>query len=290
MRVSTMTNLFHKFEEGREGYLEAVKLTNDAGFKVMDFCMCPMQRNETELNGDDWRALTARIAEEGTRRGVEFNQSHLPYAAWKGTDPTAPGCEKNEWFVETTKRCIEISAMLGVEWAVVHPVTHREFPTDIEKNIAYNHEIFDQYVELGEKLGVGIAFENMCDQDSFRRFGVTANELCLIVDSYKSDYVGACWDFGHANRAKLNQANELRMLGSRLKATHVDDNIGQTDLHTIPYFGTVKWTDLMPILTEIGYEGDFNFELSVCKRMPEELYMPTAKYVHMLGEYLVSLA
>ncbi len=290
MRVSTMTNLFHKFEEGREGYLEAVRLTNDAGFKVMDFCMCPMQRNETELNGDDWKRLAYRIADEATKRGVEFSQSHLPYPAWKGTDATLPGCELNGWFVETTKRCVEISAMLGVKWAVVHPVTSRKEPTNIEKNIAYNHEVYDKYVEMAERLGVGIAFENMCDHNSFRRFGVTANELCLITDSYNSPYVGNCWDFGHGNRAKLDQGNELRLLGKRLKATHVNDNIAETDLHTLPFLGTVKWKELMPVLADIGYEGDFNFELSICKRMPEEMLMPTARYVRMIGEYLVSLA
>ena len=169
MRVSTMNNFFFDFKEGKESYLESTIKTNEAGFKVMDFCMCPMQRNETELNGENWKYLVDRIANEAAKRGIEFSQSHLPYAKWKGEDPTLEGYEKNEWFIETTKRCIEISGMLGVKWAVVHPVTERKYITDPERNLAYNHEIFDKYVEQASKLGVGLAFENMADIEGNRR-------------------------------------------------------------------------------------------------------------------------
>jgi sugar phosphate isomerase/epimerase len=287
MRVSTMNNLFFNFQEGKEAYLESTIKTNEAGFKVMDFCMCPMQRNETELNGENWKYLVDRIANEAAKRGIEFSQSHLPYSKWKGDDATLEGCEQNEWFIETTKRCIEISGMLGVKWAVVHPVTERKYVTDPEKNLAYNHEIFDKYVEQASKLGVGLAFENMADIEGNRRYGATANDLCAIVDSYNSEYVGACWDFGHANRVKLNQALQLEMLGKRLKATHVDDNIGQTDLHTIPMFGTVNWAEAVGALKKIGYEGDFNFELSIFKKLPEHLRMSCGKFVYEVGAYLV---
>lgn len=287
MRVSTMNNFFFDFKEGKESYLESTIKTNEAGFKVMDFCMCPMQRNETELNGENWKYLVDRIANEAAKRGIEFSQSHLPYTKWKGEDPTLEGYEKNEWFIETTKRCIEISGMLGVKWAVVHPVTERKYITDPERNLAYNHEIFDKYVEQASKLGVGLAFENMADIEGNRRYGTTANDLCAIVDSYNSEYVGACWDFGHANRVKLNQALQLEMLGKRLKATHVDDNIGQTDLHTIPMFGTVNWAEAVGTLKKIGYEGDFNFELSIFKKLPEHLRMSCGKFVYEVGSYLV---
>ena len=101
MRVSTMNNLFFNFQEGKEAYLESTIKTNEAGFKVMDFCMCPMQRNETELNGENWKYLVDRIANEAAKRGIEFSQSHLPYSKWKGEDATLEGCEQNEWFIET---------------------------------------------------------------------------------------------------------------------------------------------------------------------------------------------
>lgn len=293
MNVSTMTNLFYDFKKnGENAYIESIRKTHEYGFDVMDFCMCPMQRNETELNGDNWKFLVDRIGNEAAKLGVSFGQSHIPYARNKpGLNPVSEGCELNEWFVETSKRCIEISGMLGVKWAVAHPVTDFGDPTDIDRNIAYNHRVYDKYVEQASALGVGIALENMTDltQNSmYRRFGATAYELCGLIDSFASPYVGACWDFGHANRMAVNpQSIQLEKLGARLKATHVDDNIGQTDLHTIPLFGTVDWADAVGALKKIDYKGDFNFELSVCRRLPEELKPTAVRHIYATGRYLV---
>ena len=104
--------------------------------------------------------------------------------------------------------------------------------------------------------------------------------------------VGACWDFGHGNRCFVDQTAQIRTVGHRLRATHVDDNmgLGKEDLHTVPFLGTVKWAKIMPLLTEIGYDGCFNYELSVCRRMPECMIEPTVKYVYELGRYLLTLA
>ena len=267
-----MTNLFYEVREDRRGFLNSVRRTHAVGFNVMDFCMCPLQRRETELVEDDWEALTYEIANEAAKLGVEFSQSHLPYPKplTRRKKDTDEGCENNEYFKFITERTIRISAILGVKWAIVHPV-QLYVDTDTERDVKYNHEIYDKYVEMASKMGVGLAFENMADVDNKRRFAATASDLCAVVDSYNSEYVGACWDFGHGNRVFTNQCEQIVKLGDRLKATHVDDNIGQTDLHTIPMFGTVNWAEAVTALKNIGYEGDFNFELSIFKKLPEHL-------------------
>lgn len=285
-----MTNLFYEEREDGKNFLNSVRRTNAVGFKVMDFCMCPFQRHETEMLGDDWEEKTYEIANEAAKLGVEFSQSHLPYAKPLTRRKTAAdeGCEKNEFFIWATERAIRISGMLGVKWAIVHPVQLCA-DADVERDVKYNHEIYDKYATMASKLGVGLAFENMADVDNKRRFAVTADELNAIVDSFNSEYVGACWDFGHGNRVFADQPAQLIKLGDRLKATHVDDNVGKEDLHIIPFFGTTKWHDIMKTLHEIDYKGDFNFELASCKRMPPELKQATVEYIYKVGEYLMSL-
>ena len=150
--------------------------------------------------------------------------------------------------------------------------------------------LYDKYVEEANKHGVGIAFENMADVEGRRRFGVTAEELCALVDSYKGAKVGVCWDFGHSNRVLSAQEPQLRKLKGYLKATHVDDNVGKDDLHTLPYFGNIPWERVMPVLAEIGYDGDFNYELGIMKRMPDVLKDYAAKLAYETGNYLLSLA
>ena len=290
MRLSTMTNLFYEVREDRRGFLNSVRRTHAVGFNVMDFCMCPLQRRETELVEDDWEALTYEIANEAAKLGVEFSQSHLPYPKplTRRKKDTDEGCENNEYFKFITERTIRISAILGVKWAIVHPV-QLYVDTDTERDVKYNHEIYDKYVEMASGLGVGLAFENMADVDNKRRFAATASDLCAVVDSYNSEYVGACWDFGHGNRVFTNQCEQIVKLGDRLKATHVDDNIGKDDLHLIPFLGNVKWPDIMKTLRDINYSGDFNYELAACKYMPPELKQATAEYAYKIGEYLMNL-
>lgn len=293
MRLSTMTNLFYEKREDKKSYLNSVRRSREVGFRVMDFNMCPFQRRETELLGDDWEALTHEIADEAARIGVEFSQSHLPYpkATVRRKNASDEGCEQNEFFIWATERAIRISAVLGVKWAVVHPVQRldKQSEYDTGADIAYNHEIYDKYVSLASSLGVGLAFENMADVDGKRRFGALPEELCALVDSFDSKYVAACWDFGHGNRMFVNQTNAIKKVGSRLRATHLDDNLGKDDLHTVPFFGNVNWADVMAALRDISYTGDLTYELSCCKRMPSELLGPTVAYAYRVGEYLMKL-
>ena len=120
---------------------------------------------------------------------------------------------------------------------------------------------------------------------------MTGEELAALVDSFGDPLVGACWDFGHGNRCFADQTTQFCKLGTRLVATHVDDNmgVGKEDLHTIPFLGTVKWPKVMKTLREMQYEGCFNFELAVCKRMPAEMVERTVKYAYDMGRYLLTL-
>lgn len=293
MKLSTMTNLYYTNSPDKKGFINSIKKLNEVGFKTLDFCMCPMQRGETELNGDDWESIVYDIANESAKLGVEFAQSHIPYPKpnFKRKTPFDEGCEQNEYFVAMTERAVRISAMLGVKWTVAHPVQNTEtdeFCSDAD--IAYNHFIYDRHVEYATKHGVGVAFENMVDKEGHRRFGVTAEELKALVDSYAGAKVGVCWDFGHGNRSSNNQHFQIAKLQGYLKATHVDDNVGTDDLHTMPFLGNVKWNKIMPLLKEIKYDGAFNYEVAVMKRLPDELKDYMAKLLLETGNYLISLA
>ena len=292
MRLSTMTNLLYEPRDDGEGLLISVRNTANIGFRVMDFSMCSMLKGLPELTGDNWESVVYKIANEAVKLGVEFSQSHLPFAkvASRRKTPFDDGCEQNEYFMKMSMRAIDISGMLGVKWAVVHPVNLlAESENDRESDVKYNHFIYDKYIERASSRSVGIAFENLCDIDGKRRFGVAADELISIVESYNLE-VGVCWDFGHANRSFCNSDIPLEKILPYIKATHVDDNFGTDDIHTLPYFGNVNWGKIMGVLKNSTYSGDFNFELGVTKRMPYNLKIPTAKLAFEIGNHLISIA
>ncbi len=100
-------------------------------------------------------------------------------------------------------------------------------------------------------------------QQGFKRsYCATVEELADLVDTLHKTYdnVGICWDFGHANLVYSNQVPCLNYLASRIKVTHVHDNMGLEDEHRAPFLGNVKWDKIMPALAHCGYEGNFSFE------------------------------
>lgn len=290
MRVATMTSLFRECRESDDftGYIESMRLCKEAGFSVLDLNMCAMLRRQTELNGDDWIKNAEQIRNEAEKLGITFSQSHPSYRPFKGS--RFKSIEEKERFDELTRRAIHVSSILGVKWAVMHPVTEIENAEyNLEADLAANHENFDKVVEQAARENVGIAFENMCDRDNRRRFGATAEELLTLVESYKGAPVGVCWDTGHAHRVYTNQIPAIEKLGKHIKALHVNDNFGQDDLHLLPFLGTIPWEKVMKALTKIGYEGDLVYEIRINNYMPEGLKIPSARFSVDVGNYLLSL-
>ena len=73
--------------------------------------------------------------------------------------------------------------------------------------------------------------------------------------------LGACWDTGHAVMDQIfDQYDELKELGSHLKAVHIHDNGVFRDQHLLPYCGKLQLDSIVKGLLDIGYKGSFTFE------------------------------
>ena len=253
MRLGTMTSLFRDRRECAEhfGYIESVQRCRKAGFTVLDMNLCALNRRQTTLHLDNWQEQVDEIRNEAERLGCVFSQSHPPYR--RGREGTFATAEEEAFFRAMSLRALEITAMLGAKWAVIHPVMDVTADiNDVDAHVRYNQQMFAREAELAAKLGVGLAFENMFDGDQ-RRFGSTAEDLIAIQDSFHSDLIGICWDVGHANRMYRDQLKPIRKLGSRIKALHIDDNYGTArDVHLLPYEGLIDWSKVMRALREIG--------------------------------------
>ena len=294
-KPATMTTLFYVYEEGKPNLADSLKYLHEAGFDVLDLCMCPMQRKECELCEDDnWERYTDMLGNEAAKYGMTWAQSHPPYptGAAKDISRTGPGAEYNEFFLKMMKRALQIDAKLGIPWAVMHPVNSKGgFDTvDTEEDADYNYEYYMPLLELCEKDGVGFAFENMFNRDNGRRrFGSAVGDLEAIYKRFEGHKVGFCWDTGHANRMYEDQVPALSRIADRLVCTHIDDNRGDKDLHLMPYMGTVDWPAVVKCLKEHNYAGAFSYELAVFKALPMELRMPLAKYAAELSRHLIAL-
>ncbi len=278
------------------GTIESVKVLHDAGFETIDLGFGSVGNDDYILAGDDWERKVDELGNEAAKYGMDFCQLHLP-AYKNGCEAKDPAFKKpgyKERFDLAMERSLLAGEKLGVPWAVAHSLSPWEL-TGGDPDIAYqlNREYFDKYVEFGIKHGVGFAFENLNQGVPGKgkiRYCGHYQDLLDLVDGYNDPMVGICWDFGHANIVGYDQCIALRKIGKRLKCVHIDDNFGVTDNHLLPFAGMVDWHKIFPVLAEIGYEGECNFEVAGhFRRIPRELQAQEMKYAAEVCRYLIRL-
>lgn len=290
--VTTSINLLFdpKFEDP---VLHQMDRVVKKGFKYLDFNFADWSDSpDSPFAKDDWREWILSVKEYSEKNGVKFVQAHGPLYNIFGEDT-----ERKRLNDKLCIRSLEATAMLEIPWVVFHAGTFEgEFDrAHIEELRRHNVEWFTPLVEACETFGTGIALENMADvfgeqQNMKNCYCSSTDDLIELVDSFHSDRVGICWDTGHANVNRSNQPYDLKKIGSRLKALHIQDNNGIDDQHMPPYHGNIEWKSLMRALHEIDYAGPFTFEAhNEIRKMPDPCKDTAIGLLKELGDYLVSL-
>lgn len=295
MQIATSTNILSRSKRG-ERYInpcESIKRCYKVGFRVFDMSLHNIKDEEYILRDENWRQRIDEIKNLAERLGVTFSQAHAPTLSVL-IDPRTLPEEELQRFSTFLYRAIEAASILGVKWIIMHTMTDFANNCLQQASKKLTMEFYAPFIEYAKKFGVGVCFENMSElkfPQIVRRYGGAYDELCDLVDTINDPMVGICWDFGHANREKYaNQAEALRYVGGRLKALHVNDNYGEVDLHNTPFIGTVDWVPIMQALREIGYKGDFTYELKgATDNLPDKLRDAALRYAYEVAEYLLSL-
>ena len=276
--LSASFNLCPRKEEYYPDYVRSgLKFYEEHGFEGAEF-----NSQALELSNEGWKSQMEDILRITEGSSVKLATAHLPFHG---------GVDDSEDFLRNfdvrMHNAIDAMALLGVEYAVLHPnvgtVVARKynFREQLDKSISN----MSPYVEHAEKVGLKLIVENMRIGQGIRylhRFCQTPEELCELADALG---IGICWDFGHANISGLVQSEALAYVGKRLKAIHVNDNTAVDDDHVPPYSGSVDWVDAMHGLALADYKGSFNFELTA--RCPEEARGAYADYIAALGRTLM---
>ncbi len=265
-------------------------MLSEAGFDRVDINFWNLARPDGWFADNRFEKTVSAIGELSEKYRLPIYQTHgNTYTGKQWDDPNYP---YHDFMTESNLRIIRGTAMLGGKWVVIHPMNlpgeslydPRRAKEAALRNIA-------PYVEEAKKRGVGIALENMVDfRGNRRRYcGGDIYELIDLVDTVNDPSVGICLDTGHANIDGVEPAAAILAIGKRLKATHINDNhAGNVDEHLLPYFGTVDWQKTLKALKEIGYDGDFAYEVEP-KGYPREVGYELVKYAAKLGRYLLSI-
>jgi len=214
--------------------------------------------------------------------GITICQAHAPFPS------SYPDEEKNAKRFDEIVQGMKNASYIGAPMIVVHPCCHLDYAEEgnAEKLFDFNVDFYRRLIPYAREFGIKIAIENI------GRVSVTSTpeRLNKLYDTLNDPVFTICFDVGHCLLEGVDPAEAIREIGDRMVngCTHVHDNSGSADEHTLPYYGKVEWESVMKALAEIGYNGAFNYEASgFLKNVPIALYPDGLEYMAKVGHYLI---
>ncbi len=288
MRISTSINFF----KSKFGDEKAIDLLQETGADCIDYSLSAMVNKQDIFNQDGYREHTMNIKKYADSKGIAFNQTHTPFKFdWKNADI------ENDIF-PVLVRSLEISGMLGAEYAVVHPLHHYTYVGHEEEIYNKNMMFFRKFIPYCKEYNIKIAIENMFQADPKRKYMSydvcsTPEEFCRYIDDLDSEYIGGCLDIGHSALINNQEPEDfIRKVGAdRINALHVQDVDYIRDNHTLPGMCKLNWREIMKALKDIGYRGDFTFEANNFLIGFDNEFLPQAsKFMFDVGKFLIGTA
>lgn len=289
MQLATNTNLFFNRPDGAKGAIETcIAYAANAGFRRMDLSFLDYINFRFPITGPEYMQWIDMIQETAGQYGVVFSQGHAPF--YNFCDENAANKDEQDMLL---LRTIDCASILGIPWLAIHAGSDYSADKFREGSKEKNRAYFLPVLEYAAKRNVGIAFENLWDLNIApkRRYTAMVEDLVDLVDSFDCEYAGICYDVEHAAISGVDPVQDLNVIGSRLKSTHISDFIDIKADHLLPFSGITKWEPIMQKLGKMGYTGDIAFEIHrYTENMPEVLVPSAAKFAFEVGNYLLHLA
>ncbi len=274
MQLATSTNLLSFNRDGsKTEMVDLIPKLKAIGYSNLDLNFCEMMNPKSSLTSERAEEYLRRLISYKTELQVDYVQSHVPYTG----DYLALEHNKQRKLDSLIKKAIEYSALLGVDTIVIHPIKGI-----VDDNLCYFERVLKD-VPNDCKL----AIENMDAKDEL----YDPKALVRLVKQLQSDQVGLCLDTGHAALNYESLVPVIEEMGQYLIATHIADNHGLKDEHLLPFFGTIKWEEVMKAFKAVNYDRFLTYEVMFfTSHLPDELKMKTAKLSLEVGDYLLSMA
>lgn len=187
--------------------------------------------------------------------------------------------------VELLINRIELCSHIGAHDMVLHlqlPFAYfRENPDNKKDFYECVFKSLDAVHPLAKAAGVRINIENLFntpEEDEIEKYR-------LLFERYDEDFIGMCWDSGHAALTFLdNPYYLLETFPERVHVTHLQDSefidpqyvlkdykkVSQSDLHIIPYTGKLDWDRIARAVAKSAVELPADFEVCFYGKSAEE--------------------
>lgn len=290
MRLSTTSNAVYGVRaDGKLQFLpeQGIAQCAQAGFQYMEYNFQNGPADDKILASDAWRDRVERIGQVLKTHNVTAAFTHDYWYLLSAAADAEDIARKDEM----VRRSVEASHILGSKLMVVH--TQSVYDAEgynSQKTWEYNMAFFSEMGNLAAPYGITLAVENLFPIPGAIDFSSCPEELAELMQRLNDPMFGICWDFGHANMAKVDHEAALEVIAPWLRLIHVDDNHAKTDDHTVPGYGNIPWESVMRKLKTIGYDGDLNLSVRNFARttLPEQRVL-ALQYLHSVGTELIRM-
>ena len=249
MKLATTTGDFHSYTHDQ---IECLRYIREAGFRYADYSFGKDYSTRGGVYAEDYEAYLSKVNQATREIGIRLVQAHAPMGS--------PLSEDGGRFIADNIRCVDACGVWGIPNLVIH--SGYAPGLSVQETFEANKLFYAPILERAEKYGVNILVENfnkMCVPGLY--WIDNATDLLGLIEYIDHPLFHAVWDAGHANLQEIPQDEELRVMGSHVKALHIQDNRGDTDSHLLPFLGTMNLDAVMNGLRDIGYNGYFTFEV-----------------------------
>ena len=253
----------------RYGIDRGFEILKRSGFDAVDFSL-ESYKPEDEIYGGSDDAFESHfydISKKAKEWELEISQTHGRCVTYY------PGDENRKiWADRVNALDLRATAALGAPCCVTHFLNctryGKQSPEFLHSETA---GMYDKMVPYAEKYGVSIAMETFgaarINGERIRDFFADPKEFKYQFDRLNTKNKTICVDTGHTHEAESfwvpAPEEMIRILGKDISILHLHDNSGHWDDHLLPGMGNINWSAVFDALDDIGYNGVYNFELSL---------------------------
>ena len=240
MKLATTTGDFGGYTNSQ---IQALRYVREAGFQYADYNFGMDYKHRNGVYSEHYEEYFAQVNAAAAEIGVRLIQAHAPM----GTPLNDPDGS----FLADTLRCVDACGAWGIPNLVVH--SGYAHGLTVEQTFDANKAFFMPLLERAEQYGVNILVENFNKMSVPGLYWIdNATDLLGLIEYVNHPLFHAVWDAGHANLQEMPQDEELRLLGSHVRALHIQDNRGDHDAHLLPFLGTMSMDAVMHGLLDIS--------------------------------------
>ena len=293
---------------GRVGAKQAYRMFREAGFEAIDWSLDQSWNSSVvcsskELKGlcifeKDLDEIMAYYAEELAciqENGLKISQAHAPTPAY-----TRGRYDLLEYAIGIYRKMIRFCQAVGCERLVIHgiSVSPRGTITEDECNVL-NWHLYESLIPELSQSKVVVCIENLYlmfnswhNQDIYAGMFSNPYKAAAFIDELNAKAgkrcFGICLDTGHLHLTRQRFCEYVPIVGDRIRALHIHDNMQNYDSHLMPYAGSIRWQDFLTMLKSVGYDGDLSFQTFAqveARNTPVELVPSFLRAMARVGNY-----